>query len=168
MKIRMRSSAIGHAFQSRLQSLHNRAERMFLDEIEQPLFGFEVVVKSRQRHAALAREIAHRGAFIALLAEDFGGVSEDFSQTPVVAGGRTRSRRDVVARKLELLAEGLAILTTYASLIRTFVRIEYTRCDPDHKSTRISLMPFSCRPPHKPFQASRGRRAGRNRPRARR
>src|SRR4249919_3001006 len=71
---------------------------MFLDQIQQPLFGFEVVIKSGKRHPALARQITHRGAFVSLLAEDFGGVVENLGQPPVVAGFWNRRRSAMVAR----------------------------------------------------------------------
>src|ERR1700687_704411 len=97
---------------------------MLLNEVEQALFGFEVVVKSGERHAALARKIAHRRAFISLFAEDFGGMSQKLGQAPVIPSLRSscgamsprghsgcggRSRHDA------------------AELIRTIVRTKYTR-----------------------------------------
>ena len=77
---------IGHASEPRLQPLHDRCESVFLDQVEQALFGFEVVVEASERHAAFAREIAHGGAFVSLFTENFGGVGEDFRETPVIAG----------------------------------------------------------------------------------
>src|ERR1700687_4643813 len=97
---------------------------MLLNEVEQALFGFEVVVQSSQRHTALARKIAHRRAFITLFAEDFGGMSQNLGQAPVIPSSRSscgamsprghsgcggRSRHDA------------------AQLIRTIVRTKYTR-----------------------------------------
>src|ERR1700679_515560 len=58
---------------------------MFLDKKKQPLFGLEVVVESRQRHAAGARKVAHGSAFVAFLAEDIGGVDQYFSQSLVIS-----------------------------------------------------------------------------------
>src|SRR5215471_7219124 len=70
---------IFHAFQSRLQTLHDGAEGVFLDEIKQPLFRFEVVIESSQRHAAFARKIAHRGALVSFFTEDVSGTGENLS-----------------------------------------------------------------------------------------
>src|SRR6476646_1671954 len=84
---------IGDTLESRFQPLHDGSEGMFLNEIEQPLFGFKVVVEARERHAALAREIAHGGAFVSLFTENFGGVCEYLGQPPVIAGFRSRRRR---------------------------------------------------------------------------
>ena len=79
---------IAHTLQTRLQALDDGGESMLLDEVEQPLFRLEVVIKPGQRHAAGAREIAHRSAFVSLFAENFGGVGQDFGKAPVVAGSR--------------------------------------------------------------------------------
>jgi len=65
------------------QALHDGSERVFLDEIEQALFGFEVVVHARERHAAVPRQVPHGCAFIALFVENVGGVRQDLCQTPV-------------------------------------------------------------------------------------
>src|ERR1700757_163213 len=70
---------------------------MFLDEIEQPLFGFEVVIEPSEGHPALTREVAHRGAFVSLSADDFGGVVKNLCQPPVIAGFRSRRRSAVMA-----------------------------------------------------------------------
>src|ERR1035438_10476315 len=67
-----------HPVQPSFQALHNRGEGMLLNQIQQPLFRLEVVVKSRQRHAARAREIAHRGAFVSFLAEDLSSHPEPY------------------------------------------------------------------------------------------
>ena len=95
----------------------------FWMRIQQSFFGFEIVVKARQRHAALAREIAHRSAFISLFTENFGGVREDLGQPAVVAGyGRAAGRMPARCHP------SCCRRTSHWSrrLIRTFVRIEYT------------------------------------------
>ena len=77
-------------------------ERVFLNQVKQPLFGLEVVVQPRQGHAAFARQIAHGSAFISLFAENFGGVAQNFGKPPIVARFRERARCDAGANQPEL------------------------------------------------------------------
>src|SRR5580658_69938 len=97
---------------------------MLLDEKKQPLFGLEVVVEPRQRHAAGARKIAHGSAFITLLAEDIGGVEQYFCQPLVVSrfglsgwGGRSAMPCG------NACCRGSTAHSQQPALIRTFVRI---------------------------------------------
>ena len=77
---------IGDPFQALLELFENRGEGVFLDQVEQALFGLEVVIEAGERHAAGARKVAHGGAFIAFVAEDRGGVIEDLAHAAVEAG----------------------------------------------------------------------------------
>ena len=115
---------IVHARQSRLQPLHNRGERVLLDQEKQPLFGFEVVVEAGQRHAAGARKVAHGGAFVSLFAEDFGGVGKDLCEAPVKAGSR-RGRAHAMPPSRNSSCGGGARHEQTVWLIRTFVRTQY-------------------------------------------
>src|SRR5438477_10664064 len=84
-------------FQARFQPLYDRAEGVFLDEIEQTFFGFEIVIEARQRHTTFPREVAHGSAFVSLLAEDLGSVTENLRQAAVITrcwrGDRTQPAR---------------------------------------------------------------------------
>src|ERR1035437_7482829 len=112
-----------HPVQPSFQALHNRGEGMLLNQIQQPLFRLEVVVKSRQRHAARAREIAYRGAFVSLLAEDLSSMSEDLRQAPVIA--RHRNGRGAMPPRSNSGCSGRSPHSS-AAIIRTFVRTKYT------------------------------------------
>ena len=88
MKIRIRCSAIAHAFEPRLQPLNNGCERVLLNQEQQSFFGLKVVVQPGQRHAGSARQVAHRCAFVSFFAEDIGGVSQNLTQAPVETSDR--------------------------------------------------------------------------------
>jgi len=72
-----------YTIQALSQTIHDRAESVFLDQVQQFLFGFEVVVKARERNPAGAREIAHRGRRITLVTEDTRSVKKNPSQTAI-------------------------------------------------------------------------------------
>src|SRR5579872_166024 len=77
---------VRYGLEAGLQMLNDGGECMFLNQEEQALFRLEVIIKSRERHAAGVGKIAHGRALIAFLAEDFGGMGEDFGETLVKAG----------------------------------------------------------------------------------
>src|SRR5580765_7516891 len=116
---------IRHTFQPSFQPLHDRSESVFLNEIEQSLFGFKVVIETRERHAALAREIAHGGAFVSLFTEHCGGVTENLGQPPVIACYRNGRCRAMTARG-DSSCCARTPHTPRKQVIRTFVRNQYT------------------------------------------
>ena len=101
----MRCSGSSTPSSRAFKPLDDRRERVLLDQVQQPLFGFEVVIKPGQRHAARARQIAHGSAFVSLLAEYFGGMSKDLRQATVVAGGRSGRGAMRAARTFALLSK---------------------------------------------------------------
>src|SRR5262249_28412340 len=68
-----------------MEIVENRREGVFLDQIEQAFFRFEVIVEAGEGNTAGAGKIAYRGAFISLLAEDLGGMLEDLAQPAIEA-----------------------------------------------------------------------------------
>ena len=97
--MRMRVSRITAGRQPLAQPLDDGGEGVLLDEVEQLLLGLEVIIKTGQRDAAEAREVAHRRAFVAFFGKDLGGVVEDLGQTAVearVLGGSAFGARVVV------------------------------------------------------------------------
>src|SRR5439155_23821504 len=60
------------------ETLYDGRESVLLNEVEQLLFGFEIVIKPGQGHATRARKVAHGGAFVSFFAEDIGGVGKNF------------------------------------------------------------------------------------------
>ncbi len=70
---------IGDSLESRFEFGDNGGESVFLDQVQQALFGTEVVIKSCERHAAGAGEVAHGCPFVAFLAKNIGGMSENFA-----------------------------------------------------------------------------------------
>src|SRR6266571_4425229 len=82
--------------QALAQPLEDGRKGVPLNEVEQLFFGLEIVIKPGQGDAAGAGKVAHRGAFVSFIAEDAGGVLEDFCQPPVetavAIGGRERGQ----------------------------------------------------------------------------
>ncbi len=72
--------------QTLAQPLNDGGEGMLLNEIQQLLFGLEIIVETGQRDAAQARQIAHGSAFITFFGKDLGCVVENLGQTAVEAG----------------------------------------------------------------------------------
>jgi hypothetical protein len=72
---------------------------MLLDQIKKPVLGSEVMIHTGERHAGGARKVAHGGASVTFVAEDFGGVFEDFAKLAVKAGlGRLTPQGSMGAR----------------------------------------------------------------------
>src|ERR1019366_254946 len=88
---------IGDAFETRFQFLNDGRESMLLNQVQQSLFGLEVVVEAGERHAGSARKVAHGSAFVSFFAEDFGGVAEDFAEAAIEAGFGGRGHVGVAA-----------------------------------------------------------------------
>ena len=59
---------------------------MFLNQVEQALFGSEVVIQAGEGHAGGARKVAHGGTFVSFFAENVGGMAEDFAQAAIETG----------------------------------------------------------------------------------
>src|SRR5208337_3013910 len=75
-----------------LEPFKNSGEAMLLNEVQQALFGLDVVIEPRQRHASSARKVAHGSAFVSLLAENFYGMVKNLSETAVETGRRGRRK----------------------------------------------------------------------------
>ena len=86
--------------QPRAEPRHDGGEGVLLDQVQQFLFGFEIVVQAGERYSAGARQIAHRCSGVAFFIEDVGGVDQYLGQAPVKTSLQTRSR--TAARKLRL------------------------------------------------------------------
>ena len=54
-----RRNIVALLFQTFLQPLYDYCEVVFLNQIEQLFFGFEVVVQARQRKTGDSRQVAH-------------------------------------------------------------------------------------------------------------
>ncbi len=67
------------------QASQQRFEGVFLDLVEKLFLASEVVVEAGQAAARGAGDVANGGGGVALVAEDVGGVCEDFRQAAVVA-----------------------------------------------------------------------------------
>ena len=89
----------------RFEFFENGGEGMFLNEIQQALFGLEVVIKPGQRHAGGARKIAHGSAFVSFDTKDFGGMVEDLSEAAVETG-RPRHWSNMLLRRRGARVEG--------------------------------------------------------------
>src|SRR5450759_1336723 len=84
---------IGDILEPRFELFENGSESVLLNQEQQALFRFEVVIKSRQGHAGGAGKIAHGGAFVALEAKDLRGMVEDLPKAAVETGlGGTTGR----------------------------------------------------------------------------
>src|SRR5437868_10983755 len=83
---------IADVLQPVAQAFDNGREGVFLNQVEQSLFRFEVVVQARQRHAARPRKIAHGRPFVSLFIEHIGGMHQDLGQPAIEAGPRPGSR----------------------------------------------------------------------------
>jgi hypothetical protein len=71
----------------------NGGEGVLLNQEQQALFGFAVVIKPRQRHSGGARKIAHGGAFVSLATKDLGGMVENVLEAAIKAGPRNARGR---------------------------------------------------------------------------
>ena len=65
---------------------------MFLDQVKQLFFRFEVVVQAGERNAAGAGKIAHRCGRIALFVKNIGGVHQYLGQAAIETGLQARPR----------------------------------------------------------------------------
>ncbi len=65
---------------------------MALDEVQQLLFGVEIIVKASQRDTAQAGEVAHGSALVSLVREDFGRIVKNLGETAIEAGVSARER----------------------------------------------------------------------------
>ena len=149
--MRMRVSGSLLSGQALPQALDDGVEGVLLDEVQQLLFRFEVVVKARQRDAAQARQIAHGSALVSFLGKDFGGIVENLAQAAVEAGigagkdvlgpglWRKRTwfmvwpkRKPGTGRFSNVRSNSISILATAAAAI-----------DPQHRSASRIWMPAS-------------------------
>ncbi len=101
--MRIRCSGSATSSSRAFSLLHDGGEGVLLNQEKQALFGFEVIIKPRQRHAAGAGKIAHGSAFVSFFAEDFRGMSEDLCQAAVEARRRRLTLASDAALKLSLL-----------------------------------------------------------------
>jgi len=88
---------VGRTLEAWTQAIDDGAESVFLNQVQQLVFGREIVVKAGQRHSRRPREIAHGSAFVPFFAEDAGRVLENSSQ-PAIEAAVAELRRSAVVR----------------------------------------------------------------------
>ncbi len=95
MKMRIRSSGSVTLSSRVFEPLKNSGEGMLLNQVQQALFGLEVVIEPGQRHAGGARKVAHGCAFVPLDAKHLGGMGENLREAAVETGHRGLGQRVV-------------------------------------------------------------------------
>ena len=116
MRMRVSGSVAGR--QALTQAVDDGGEGVLLDEVQQLLFGLEIIIKTGQRDAAQARKIAHGGAFVTFVGENLGGVIQNLGQAAVETGIEGAGRA---------VEEDVAVTAGFGSaadlFLRTFVII---------------------------------------------
>src|SRR5579864_6565585 len=75
-------SRIRDTFQVAMKLSQDRLKCMDLNQIEELLLAFDIIIQARQGNAARTADVANGGAFVALLGENASGMPENHIQLP--------------------------------------------------------------------------------------